>query len=300
MLRPARATDDSEAPFLVILGIAQDAGYPQAGCRGACCAPAWADPSRRRLTACAAVVDPLARARWLIDATPDFKLQLAMLDAVAPPTARPPDLSGILLTHGHIGHCAGLWHLGRESMGADAVPVRAMPRLADYLARNGPWRQLCAHRHIVLEPLSDGVEVRLGTRVAITPMVVPHRDEVSETVGFRIDGPDRRVLYLPDIDQWSEWSVPIEQTLFGVDVAYLDGTFYQPGEVHGRDLAAIPHPPITDTMALLAPLPATLRARVRFTHLNHTNPALDPESAAARAVADGGFALAVEGEQVAL
>jgi pyrroloquinoline quinone biosynthesis protein B len=142
--------------------------------------------------------------------------------------------------------------------------------------------------------------VRLGARLAVTPVIVPHRDDVSETIGFRIDGPERRVLYVPDIDQWSEWSVPLEQILLGVDIAYLDGTFYQAGEVHGRDLAAIPHPPIADTMALLAPLPATLRARVRFIHLNHTNPALDPEGAAARAVAEGGFALAVEGERVTL
>jgi hypothetical protein len=50
------------------------------------------------------------------------------------------------------------------------------------------------------------------------------------------------------------------------------------------------------TMERLGALPAAVRRRVRFTHLNHTNPALDPDGPAAAMVLGGGYDLAVEGE----
>ena len=100
-------------------------------------------------------------------------------------------------------------------------------------------------------------------------------------VGYRIDGPVRSALYLPDIDSWEEWDamgVRLEEVLATVDVAFLDATFFADGEIPGRDMSGFPHPFIRTTMNRLAPLPATERAKVVFIHLNHTNPALDPTS----------------------
>ena len=37
-----------ESPYVVVLGITQDGGYPQAGCKKECCRDAWKDPARRR------------------------------------------------------------------------------------------------------------------------------------------------------------------------------------------------------------------------------------------------------------
>ena len=71
-------------------------------------------------------------------------------------------------------------------------------------------------------------------------------------------------------------------------------------ELPGRSLSEVPHPLISETMKRLAPLPAPERQKVRFIHLNHTNPALDPHSATSRAIRDGGFRLAAEGEKVEL
>jgi hypothetical protein len=48
----------SAGPYLVVLGIAQDGGYPQAGCRRECCARAWRDASLRRGVSCLGIVDP--------------------------------------------------------------------------------------------------------------------------------------------------------------------------------------------------------------------------------------------------
>ena len=72
-------------------------------------------------------------------------------------------------------------------------------------------------------------------------MLIPHRDEYSETVGFVIRGPDRSALFLPDIDKWDRWERKIADVLADADVAYLDGTFFADGELLGRDMSKIPH-----------------------------------------------------------
>lgn len=292
------APDPDHGPFLVVLGVAQDGGYPQAGCRRDCCRAAWEDPGRRRHVASLAIVDPRAGRRWLVDASPDLPDQLRLLDEIAPVSAA-PGLAGIFLTHGHVGHYTGLSHLGREVMGAKGVPVHVMPRMAAFLSGSGPWDQLVRLGNIVLRPMEEGAPVPLGADLTITPFPVPHRDEYTETVGFRIEGPRRSVVYVPDIDRWGE-AVPLADLVAHADLAFLDGTFFDEGELPGRDRSEIPHPLVTETMELLGGLDERRRAQVRFLHLNHSNPALDPGSDAARAIRRAGFGLAVEGERVEL
>ncbi len=286
-------------PFVIVLGVAQDAGYPQTACRKECCRPAWTDAQRRRHVACLGIVDPISNERWLIDATPDLREQLQMLDAVAPPNrdnSSQPGLSGIFLTHAHIGHYTGLQDLGREVTGAHSVPVYAMPRMRKFLSTNGPWSQLVELGNIELRVLEDDVALQLNKRITITPLRVPHRDEFSETVGYRIVGPSLSVLYIPDIDKWERWNRAIEDELSRVDIAFLDGTFYRNGEIPGRDMSDIPHPFIEETIHQLAELPLSERAKIRFIHLNHTNPALHPESSAATTTQAAGFQIAREGD----
>ncbi len=286
-------------PYALVLGVAQDGGAPHAGCRRECCRPRWEDPELRRHASCLALVDPRSGRRWMIEATPDFPYQLHALDRIAPSEAA-PGLDGILLTHAHVGHYLGLAHLGREVMGARAVPVYAMPRMRELLSSDGPWSQLVALGNIELRALEEGRPVQLERDIAVTPFRVPHRDEYSETIGLLIRGPRRTLAWISDIDKWARWERPIEELLAEVDAAYLDGTFFAEGEIPGRAMAEIPHPFIAETLQRLAPLPASERAKVRFVHLNHTNPALDEDGPAARAIRAAGFALAREGERLEL
>lgn len=285
-----------DAPFLLVLGIAQDAGVPQAGNRGDA---AWHDMTRRRQATSLAVVDPADGERLLFEATPDFKVQLQRLDERFPVEGR-PGIDGIFLTHAHIGHYVGLMMLGHEVMGAQEVPVYAMPRMAQFLTDNGPWSQLVRYRNIDLRRLTAGRAVQATPRVRVTPFLVPHRQEFSEVVGYRIAGPNRTVLFIPDIDRWEDWQEDLATVLAGVDVAYLDATFYANGEIPGRDMSGFPHPFITTTMGLLSHLPAAEKGKVRFIHFNHTNPVLDLKSAAAAEVRRQGFKLAAEGEELGL
>ena len=237
IIRRVTTIHDDSRPFLVVLGIAQDGGFPQAGCRQDCCERARSTPSLRRHAASVAVIEPATGRRWLIEATPDLPAQLEALQARAPRTDRSPGLEGIFLTHGHIGHYAGLMHFGKEVMGASAVPVHVMPRMHDLLASHQPWAGLVERDHVRLSRLADGVPVPLGDRLSVTPFLVPHRDELTETVGYEVAGPAASVLFVPDTDDWSEWPAPLESRLARVDVAYVDGTFYDMDELPGRDRA---------------------------------------------------------------
>ncbi len=289
-------SDETTEPYIIVLGIAQDGGAPQAGCEKTCCRNRWENPVLQHCVSSLAIIDPLSSERWLIDATPDFKAQLRLLDEISPAA----NLSGILLTHGHIGHYTGLMQLGREVMGAREVPVFAMPRMQTFLRSNGPWNQLVRLKNIVLQPLKNDSTITLNQRIHVTPFLVPHRDEYTETVGFRITGPNKSVLFIPDIDKWEKWERRIEDMVVGVEVAYVDGTFYADGEIPGRSMKEIPHPFVVETMQRLASLPAFEKNKVRFIHLNHTNPALQLEGEAKQAIKRAGFHIAIERERVGL
>lgn len=286
----------------IILGTAQDAGAPQIGNSED---PAWRDASVRGHAASAALVDHQSGTRYLFEATPDMREQLYTLDQIAPPkNAAPLGVSGVFITHAHIGHYAGLMFAGHESAGTKELNIYAMPRMSDYLRRNGPWSQLVEFGNIRLQPLAESRAVALSDDIAVTPYQVPHRDEFSETVGFEIRGGGKAALFLPDIDSWDEWETAyghtIETRLAVVDYAFLDATFYDDNELPGRDMSAIPHPRVKDSMDRFDKLPKSEQAKVRFIHLNHTNPARFEDSDKSKDIAKRGYKLAKTGERYCL
>ena len=287
-----------DATYLYVLGVAQDAGYPQAGCYQPHCLRGWNDPAQRRTASAVAVVDGTSNRKYLFDATPDIGEQLYRLHRSAPDGAF--QLDGVFLTHAHIGHYTGLMQFGHEVMGARGVPVYAMPRMQAFLSDNGPWDQLVRYENIELMPLADGEEVVLSQAVRVTPFLVPHRDEYSETVGFRIDGPNRSAIYLPDIDKWQRWETDIRDVVRSVDYALLDATFFADGELPGRDMSNIPHPFVSESMALFDELAPDEKARVIFIHMNHTNPLLVDGSEEQAVVREKGFRVAFEGLRLEL
>lgn len=288
------------APVSLLLGVAQDSGHPQAGCRASCCAAAWAKPELAHRAVSLAIVDPQSGERWLIEASPDFPAQLHGLDRAYPRVPSAPPLDGIFLTHGHIGHYAGLMHLGREVMNTQKLPVYVLPRMAEFLRSSGPWELLVRLGNIELRTLRPGDIVPLNGRIGVETLQVPHRGEYTETAAFIVHGPGKRLLFLPDIDSWDGGSNSIEQLLARVEVAYLDATFFSGDELPGRDMADIPHPLVTDSLARFAALPPAERAKVRFVHFNHTNPLLVDGSAAVTQVQEAGHHVARRGETVEL
>ncbi|MEJ2583597.1 MAG: MBL fold metallo-hydrolase [Robiginitalea sp.] len=207
---------------------------------------------------------------------------------------------GIFLTHAHIGHYTGLMFLGREAMNAHEVPVYGLPRMLEFLRKNGPWDQLVRLGNIQLRSTSENTPVTLSDHLEVIPFRVPHRDEYSETAGYRITGPSRTAVFIPDIDKWDQWEVSLPDILENVDLAFLDATFYNSAEIGYRDMSEIPHPFVVETMSLLGKLPESLRRKVFFIHMNHTNPLLDPHSAESKIVERSGFRIARIGDRFKL
>jgi len=286
-----------EGPFLYVLGVAQDAGFPQAGCYQAHCLPGWENPAARRGATSLAVIDPAAGLKYLFEATPQLPEQLYALEQVAPDTDY--RLDGVFLSHAHIGHYAGLMYFGREAMGASNIPVYTMSRMRQFLQNNGPWSQLVELNNISLKFMQNYQTVPLSN-ILVTPLVVPHRDEYSETVGFMILGPRFSALFIPDIDNWEDWNRDIINEISNVDYVLIDGTFFDGNEIPDRDMSEIPHPLVVESMALFDQLSASEKDKIYFIHMNHSNPLLDAESQAFDEVIRRGFHVAVEGLRLPL
>jgi pyrroloquinoline quinone biosynthesis protein B len=282
------------------LGVAQDGGVPHLGCACATCARARANPAQRELAAAIALCDAASGKRWIVDCTPDFPAQVDLLAQVCA-GASPRDVcDGILLTHAHMGHYVGLAQLGTEVLSASGLPVWATASMGTFLRENDPWRALVEKEQIDLRELTPGSPLELAPGFTVTPELVPHRDELSDTVGFRVSGPSRTLLFIPDVDKWEQMNPSLLDRLVGVDVALLDGTFFSQDELPHRALAKVRHPFITETVDLLGARVATGELEVVFIHLNHTNPALDPISEQRRRLEHAGFRVATQGMEIAL
>jgi pyrroloquinoline quinone biosynthesis protein B len=275
---------------LHVLGTVQDAGAPQLGCKKACCV--WAAAEDLSVVSLG-LVDRFEGKSFLIEASPDLPAQMSALAKQADFIGEVPD--AILLTHAHIGHYTGLMYLGRESVNSSKVPVHAMPQMMEYLSQNGPWNQLVALQNIVLNRMTHHESFSLSSAIKVMPLSVPHRDEYSETVGFWIQGPVKSALFIPDIDKWEIWEQDIRAWVQKVDYAFLDATFYDAAEVHYRPVEEIPHPFIIESLSLFENLPFAEKQKIHFIHMNHTNPALNPDSPQSREILRRGFHIARKG-----
>lgn len=278
-------------PSLIILGTAQDAGSPHIGCAKDCCKDLFQNPDKNRMVVSLGLVDPENKMNWLFEATPDITRQLKMLKNYSKfSTSEMPN--GIFLTHAHIGHYAGLMYLGREAISARKVPVYAMPRMKTFLEENGPWSQLVKLENIAIKALQNDSEISISSNIKITPIKVPHRDEYSETVGYMIQGPHKKALFIPDIDKWSKWEKNIIEQIKNVDYAFVDATFYDSNEIKNRNISEIPHPFAIESMEAFKDLPKAEKDKIYFIHFNHTNPLLNIESEQSKTVIKNGFHIA--------
>ena len=274
---------------IVILGTIQDAGSPQIGCLKECCSQLMDQDKKNRKVCSMGVINPNSRTKYLIDATPNISEQLNYLNKLGTSEKL---VDGIFLTHAHIGHYTGLMYLGKEGVSARDINVYALSRMKNFLETNGPWEKLVQNKNIKLKDLSNRDTVFLDKNLKVLPIVVPHRDEYSETVGYKIIGETRSALFIPDIDKWDKWDVSIIQEISKVDYAFIDGTFYDGEEINHRDISEIPHPFIIESMSLLKNLSSKEKNKVYFIHLNHTNPALDEDSNAFKQIHENGFHVA--------
>lgn len=283
--------------YITVLGIAQDAGFPQINCSKSCCKSFYSGEEDKKLVSCLGLVDLHEEKKWIFDATPDIIAQLETLKVDHLDNNH--IVNGVFLTHAHIGHYTGLMQFGREAMGAKNIPVFVMPKMKEFIENNQPWKQLVALNNIDLKPLKNDSTVVLNSNIKVTPIIVPHRDELSETVGYKIEGQKKSVLFIPDINKWHVWGKNIVEEVKKVDYAFLDATFFKDGEIP-RPMSEIPHPFIEETLELFKNESISTKSKIYFIHLNHSNPTLKDHHPVKDSIENLGFKFAKEGATYAL
>ena len=256
--------------YLKVLGIAQDAGYPQIDCNKSCCRAYYNGNESKKLVASLGLIDSENNQKWLFDATPDIIQQIQDLKVELNSNTV---IDGVFLTHAHMGHYTGLMHFGREALGGKSIPVYAMPKMTNFLEQNGPWSQLITLNNIQTKTLKNDSTITLNSNLKVTPFMVPHRDEFSETVGYKIQGLNKTALFIPDINKWQLWQKNIVDEVKKVDYAFLDATFFKDGEIP-RPMSEVPHPFIEETVNLFVKETFETKQKVYFIHFNHSNPAI--------------------------
>jgi len=276
---------------VIVLGSAQDGGVPQLG--------SGELPVPDRSASSLAVVGSDGTA-VLVDASPDLRLQQRRL-AADPDYARRSDLQAfdaVLLTHAHMGHYAGLLYFGNEAHSTRQLPCFASPSMLRFLAGNEPWATLFRDGHLQAVTVEPGKVFDIVPGLSAVAHPVPHRPDFSDTLAFELIGPTgRSLLYLPDLDDWSDWP-EASGVLSRVDTALVDATFYDDREHPHRDLADIPHPLVTDTIERFAGLAS--ETQIILTHLNWTNRLCDPEAPEHARIRAAGFSVASDGLRLSL
>ena len=283
-------------PYILILGVAQDGGYPHLGCEKKCCNSAWKNDSLKKNIVSLALVDPETKTWWLFEATPDIKEQLQFFKTQTNGEYNYLP-AGIFLTHAHIGHYAGLSQLGREVMNANEVPVYVLPKMKLFLETNGPWSRLVKLKNISIKDLSQDSVLKLNSKLSVLTFIVPHRDEFSETAGFTINTSLKKYLFIPDIDKWQKWNKSIISEVEKVDIALVDATFYEIAELKNRKVEEVPHPFVSETMALFEKSDLKSRSKLFFIHFNHTNPLMWDKTTKEK-VEKAGFNVAKQGAKL--
>tara|TARA_B100001123_G_C15222381_1_gene991782 strand:+ start:579 stop:1187 length:609 start_codon:yes stop_codon:yes gene_type:complete len=176
----------------------------------------------------------------------------------------------------HIGHVDGLGQFGKEIMGVSRLPLFASSSVVFEMER----REMMAPFATSEVSAMEGFEPSEGCGFELVFIPVPHRDEFADTHAILIRGPDKSVLFLPDHDKWSdtlaehgaetirEWISSLK-----ADIALIDGSFWNSGELPGRDMSQIPHPTVSESLMRLGQRREG-DPEIYFIHLNHSNPLL--------------------------
>ncbi|MFE5027593.1 pyrroloquinoline quinone biosynthesis protein PqqB [Streptomyces sp. NPDC056656] len=302
--------------LLKVLGTAAGGGVPQWNCACPQCSGARAHPRRRRLHASLAV--RAAEGRWyVVNATPDIAEQIEGCAELHPgPEQRRTPVAGVVLTDAELDHTLGIARLreaGRlELLGTEPVRHAVLHRqhlgtlLAPYTELT--WRELPAGGRA--EPLGTQSMVHVSAipvsgkrpRYAMEDGVAPDDDGHWVTALRLTDrSTGRTAVYAPALGVWSD---AFEEAVAEADCVILDGTFWDDDEPRrsgfsARTATAMGHLPIDGPQGT-ARRAASLPARCLYTHLNNTNPLVDPAAPQHKTLARLGIEVAADGMEIAL
>lgn len=276
---------------VTLLGVAQDGARPQAGCIQPCCAGLSADETAYPVSL--GIIDELGEGH-LIEAGRYLGEQFRIWGAAS--------LDSVWLTHAHFGHVDGLGLFGKETMASRDIELHVSAKMRQLIEDTPQW-SLLLKQGVFQESVFESEQlIALNGQLTITPIEIPHRDELSDMHAFLVCGANKRLLFLPDHDSWQQTLESQNQpnirswlNHLQVDIALLDGTFWSEDELGGRSQENVPHPPVKQTLQMLGQRQDG-DPEIIFIHLNHTNPLFDESSAAYEEVILNGWQVAIQGQ----
>lgn len=268
------------------------------------------------------VVSPSAGKDYLLNASPDLRIQILSTPSLAPsrPSRHTP-IAGILLTSADVDSVAGLLHL-REFQPLHIYATKSVRRIVceenrifRVLERANPpvaWHDAPLNSWIPLDTVGASKKEHLF-RFRMIPLGSAYPDYVSENlrhslapgeavVGLLIEQGSKHFCFAPALPACSdEW----KQCARSSDLCLLDGTFWDEGElisagVGSKTAREIGHVPLCGAGGLLSEFDSASRCRRILIHINNTNPILDEQSPQYREVRDAGWEIAYDGMQIDL
>ncbi|MFE9357529.1 pyrroloquinoline quinone biosynthesis protein PqqB [Streptomyces olivaceoviridis] len=303
--------------LLQVLGTAAGGGIPQWNCACPGCSGARAHPGRRRRHASLAV--RADEGRWyLVNATPDIGDQIEAHPVLHPgPGPRQTPVAGVVLTDAELDHTLGIGRL-READGVEILATAPVREAVDTRLRLGAvlspyttltWRELSCRG---AQPLhaDPGVPAGSGVRISAVPVsgkrpryAADAPDDDSWVVALRLYDPATggTALYAPAVAAWSD---ALHRAAAEADCVIVDGTFWDDEEprrtgISPRTATGMGHLPV-DGPGGTAGILAALSARCLYTHLNNTNPLVDPAAPQAKRLARLGIEVAEDGMVIEL
>jgi len=288
---------------LHVLGSAAGGGVPQWNCGCSNCAAAREKRLPHRTQASlAASAD--GRSWVLFNATTDVRRQIEDDLALAPLGLRDSPIRAVFLTDANVDHCAGLLDFRQ----AGPLLVFSTGVVRDTLCKDAMFAPF-SRAPRTWEAVDDRDVTVAGLRISpirvpgLMPAFAGGRRIDNAVTAFAIeDGSGAKCVYAPIFLEVNE---DLARAAGDADAAFFDGSFWSDDELKTQGLGVrtareMGHAPIAGQGGSLEALRALKCARKYYTHVNNSNPALDPASGAAADLRDAGIAIAQDGAVLTL
>jgi pyrroloquinoline quinone biosynthesis protein B len=288
--------------LLRTLGTAAGGGLPQWNCACPGCSGARRFPDRRRLHDGLALHGDRPDEWFLVNATPDIAEQLESHAGLRPTHGHPrTPVIRVVLTDAELDHTLGLLRL-REAARIEVWctrPVHAALderlHLTDVLSpyTDLVWHDLpCSGTPARIAQLAF-TGIQLSTKRPRYAAQEAQHPEWSVALRVQDTNSGGSLLYAPAVATWSDG---LEQELATADCALLDGTFLHDDEprrtgISSRTATDMGHLPILGPAGTAQRLSES-GTHIYYTHLNNTNPLVDPGAPEHQHLADFGLAVA--------
>lgn len=292
-----------------VFGSAAGGGVPQWNCDCRNCREARAGRLPCRLAAAVAV--SADQQHWVVvNAGCDISRQLAAHKAFHPTSTRANPIGTLLLTDANIDHVAGVL----EFRQADLFRVRSTALVRDTLCQTPMFAQFSRGSKEWLTFEVSGGETRIEVEAAaqlnvwaipvcgLLPTYAGGQERLGATVAYVFEHHGARFVYAPIFLALQDH---LRRECERADAVLLDGTCWADDEMivlglGTRTSRAMGHAPISGPAGSLQAL-NRLHAKHRYyTHINNSNPILDPASMPSRLLHQAGFDIAHDGLQIVL